>query len=294
MLAFLQQHPAVFLLAISVLGLMVGSFLNVVIHRLPIMMRRAWADECREWLNEEDGQAASAANTEPEQPFNLIVPRSQCPNCGHKISALENVPVLSYLALRGRCAACRAPISLQYPLIEGLTALLSLTVAWRFGYGWETVAALLFTWALIALAVIDIHNKLLPDSITLPILWLGLLVNIGDLFTELESSVLGAVFGYLSLWSVYHLFRLLTGKEGMGYGDFKLLAMLGAWAGWQTLPLTILLSSALGAVVGIALIAIKGRDHNVPIPFGPYLAAAGWIALLWGPQITQWYLRHIV
>jgi leader peptidase (prepilin peptidase)/N-methyltransferase len=292
MLNVFQQHPAAFLLAIAIFGLIVGSFLNVVIHRLPIMMRRAWAQECREWLNA-DGHTGVAPSNESDRRYNLIVPRSQCPDCGHRITAKENIPVISYLSLRGRCAACGAPISLQYPLIEALTALLSLTVAWHFGYGWETVAALPLTWALIALAGIDFHTKLLPDSITLPMLWLGLVVNMGGLFTDLQSSVLGAACGYVSLWSVYHVFRLLTGKEGMGHGDFKLLAMLGAWSGWQTLPLVILLSSVVGAAVGIALIIIKGRDRSNPIPFGPYLAVAGWIAFLWGPQITQWYLRHM-
>lgn len=294
MLTALQDHPAVFLIAIAILGLVIGSFLNVVIYRLPIMMQRTWADECREWLSAAGSTAEIPSDKTFESPFNLVVPRSQCPACGHKITALENIPLISYLALRGRCAACRAPISPQYPIIEILTAILSLIVAWRFGYGWETSAALLFTWALIALSAIDFHVKLLPDAITLPSLWLGLLVNMTGLFTDLQASVLGAVCGYLSLWCVYHLFKLLTGKEGMGYGDFKLLAMLGAWMGWQMLPLTILLSSVVGATVGIALIIVKGRDRDNPIPFGPYLAAAGWIALLCGPQITQWYLRHLL
>jgi leader peptidase (prepilin peptidase) / N-methyltransferase len=294
MLTAFHDHPLAFLLVIAVLGLAVGSFLNVVIHRLPIMIKRAWVHECRAWLNAEDDQTESVARNDANQPYNLIMPRSQCPDCGHRITALENIPVFSYLALRGRCAECRAPISLQYPLIEALAAALSLTVAWRFGYSWEAIAALLFTWALIALAAIDLKTKLLPDSIILPMLWVGLLANTGDVFTNLQSSVLGAVFGYLSLWCVYHLFKFLTGKEGMGYGDFKLLAMVGAWTGWQALPLVVLLSSVVGATVGIGQIFVKGRDRNMPIPFGPYLAIAGWITLLWGPQIIQWYLRHMV
>jgi leader peptidase (prepilin peptidase)/N-methyltransferase len=292
MLAVFGDSPTVFLLAIAILSLVIGSFLNVVIYRLPIMMQRAWADECREWLSAEDSAAGVSADKIPKPPFNLLVPRSQCPTCGHKISALENIPVISYLALRGRCTACHAPISLQYPLVEIVTVILSLIVAWRFGYGWQTIAALLLTWALIALSAIDFHTKLLPDSITLPYLWLGILVNMGGLFTNLQASVLGAVCGYLSLWCVYHLFKLLTGKEGMGYGDFKLLAMLGAWVGWQMLPLVILLSSVVGATMGISLIITKDRNRDNPIPFGPYLAVAGWIAFLWGPQITEVYLRH--
>ncbi|HKF95319.1 MAG TPA: A24 family peptidase [Gammaproteobacteria bacterium] len=293
MFAVLETHPVAFLLAIAILGLTIGSFLNVVIHRLPIMMKRAWADECHEWLKE-NSQTNDAEGEGSGKPYNLIVPRSQCSACGHQITARENVPVISYLVLRGRCAACRASISLQYPLIEILTAILSLIVAWHYGYAWHTVGALLFTWVLIALAVIDFHTQLLPDSITLPMLWLGLLGNVGGLFVDLQSSVLGAACGYLSLWCVYHLFKFLAGKEGMGYGDFKLLAMLGAWGGWQILPLVILLSSVAGAAVGIGLIVIKGRDRNVPIPFGPYLAIAGWIAFLWGPKITQIYLQHVL
>ncbi|MGH8501845.1 MAG: prepilin peptidase [Gammaproteobacteria bacterium] len=288
MLSQLQDNVWFFLLAAGLLGLAAGSFLNVVIHRLPIMMRRAWRRECQEWLNSKDGHIDTAA----EERYNLLVPRSHCPNCGHRIGVLENIPIISFTALGGRCAKCHTPISRRYPLIEALTALLSIAVAWRFGFAWVTAAVLLFTWALIALAAIDLETKLLPDSITLPALWLGVLLNMGGVFTDLQSSVLGAIFGYLSLWFVYHVFKLLTGKEGMGFGDFKLLAMLGAWAGWQALPLIILLSSALGALVGVSLILLLGRDRNIPIPFGPYLAVAGWIALLWGAPITDWYLRH--
>lgn len=293
MLAVLEAHPAAFALTVAILSLAIGSFLNVVIHRLPIMMKRGWTDECREWL-EENSQTKIPAGIKSDQPYNLIVPRSRCSTCGHQISVWENIPIISYLGLRGRCSACRTPISPQYPLVEALTAILSLIVAMHYGYGWQTIGALLFTWALIALAVIDLHTKLLPDSITLPMLWIGVLANVGGLFIDLQSSVLGAVCGYLSLWCVYHLFKLLTGKEGMGYGDFKLLAMLGAWGGWQTLPLIILLSSVVGAAFGLSLIVIKGRDRNIPMPFGPFLAVAGWVALLWGPQITEWYLLHML
>jgi leader peptidase (prepilin peptidase) / N-methyltransferase len=291
MLAAFQDHPAVFVLAITLLGLAVGSFLNVVVHRLPVMLKRAWATECREWLNAQDNQPEQDAVGEP---YNLVTPRSQCPACGRRITAFENIPLLSYLALRGRCAACHTRISPRYPLVEGLTALLSFTVAWRYGYAWATLGALAFTWALIALSAIDLQTTLLPDSITIPWLWLGLLANTGGVFTNLHSSLLGAVFGYLVLWCIYHLFRLVTGKEGMGYGDFKLLAMIGAWTGWQALPLVILLSSAVGACVGIILMVMRGRDRNVPIPFGPYLAVAGWIALLWGDRISAWYLQQML
>ncbi len=284
MLSILQAHPIAFLAAVTLLGLVVGSFLNVVIHRLPIMMKRAWAADCREFLAEEGNSLSQQAAI--QMPYNLIVPGSQCPHCGHKIRALENLPVVSYLALRGRCAKCGARIPLQYPAIEVISALLSLLVAVRYGFSWTTLAALAYTWVLIVLSAIDLRTQLLPDSITLPGLWLGLLVNTGGLFTDLESAVLGAVIGYLTLWSVYHLFKWQSGKEGIGYGDFKLLAMLGAWAGWQALLLIILLSSLAGAVVGIGLIVVKGRDRNIPISFGPYLAATGWIILLWGPLMN--------
>lgn len=280
-----QTYPLLFLGTAFLLGLIVGSFLNVVIHRLPIMLERAWRRECREYLELADGTAADNAPA-----YNLITPRSQCPECGHRITALENIPLLSYLRLGGECARCKTPIPLRYPLVEALTGALSLIVAWRFGYSCEAAGALILTWTLIALAVIDLRTQLLPDAITLPLIWLGLLFNMTGLFTDLPSALLGAVFGYLSLWLVYHFFKRLTGKEGMGRGDFKLLALLGAWMGWQMLPLIILLSSVAGALIGIALILIKGRDRNIPIPFGPYLAIAGWIALLWGDGIIAAYL----
>jgi leader peptidase (prepilin peptidase)/N-methyltransferase len=218
-------------------------------------------------------------------------PRSRCPDCGHQISALENIPVFSYLALRGRCSECGTRISPRYPLIEILTGILSAIVAWHFGYGWPLAAALLFTWSMIPLSVIDLEHQLLPDAIILPVLWAGLVLSLFGVFVDSTTSIIGAAAGYLSLWTVYQVFRLLTGKQGMGFGDFKLLALCGAWMGWQALPAIIVLSSLVGAVVGISLILVRGRDRNLPIPFGPYLAAAGWLALLWGDQITQTYLR---
>ena len=280
----LQAFPVVFYLFIAFLGLVVGSFLNVVVHRLPIMMQRDWREQCRELV------AESGATVEPEERFDLASPGSRCPSCGHRIRALENIPVLSYLALRGRCSACGHRISLRYPMVELLSCVMSLVVAWRFGVSVQTLAVLLFTWPLIALSFIDLDTQLLPDSITLPVLWLGLGFNLFTVIVPLWDAVVGAMCGYGILWIVYQAFRLLTGKEGMGFGDFKLLAMLGAWAGWQSLPLTILISSVLGAVVGISLMAFKGQDREVPIPFGPYLALAGWISLLWGDRIISWYL----
>lgn len=285
----LSENPALFLSFVTILGMMVGSFLNVVIYRFPIMLKRQWAEECRALL-EPGGEPPRDHGSE----FNLIAPRSACPQCGHQIAALENIPVLSYLFLRARCSACGASISIQYPLVEAATGIASLLVAWRFGYTLEAAAALPLVWALIALAVIDFHTKLLPDAITLPFVWAGLLVNLGGLFTDLESALLGAILGYLSLWTVYHVFKRLTGKEGMGFGDFKLLAMFGAWLGWQSLPLIVILSALVGAVTGIALMVALGRDRNVPIPFGPFLAAAGLIALLWGPRISQAYLDFAI
>jgi len=266
----------------GLLGLCVGSFLNVVIHRLPRMMERDWQAQCAELRGE-------PAPAEGER-LTLATPRSRCPHCGHRITALENIPVLSYLFLRGRCSRCGAAISLRYPLIELATALLSAFSVVHFGAGWPGLASLALNWSLIALAWIDFDTQLLPDAITLPLLWLGLAVNIFGTYVDLKSAVVGAMAGYLSLWSVYWLFKLATGKEGMGYGDFKLLGAPGAWLGWQMLPAVILLSSLVGAVVGIALILVAGRGRSVPIPFGPYLAAAGVIALYWGPAITGAYL----
>ena len=288
----LSTSPGLYLCAVALLGLTVGSFLNVVIYRLPIMMEREWRSHCLA-LDEANGpMEGETANPEQvAEKFNLSTPRSRCPHCGHAITALENIPVLSYLWLRGRCSDCGAKISLRYPLIEAITALLSVLVAWNFGFSWPALAGLFFTWALIALTMIDFDHHLLPDSITLPFLWLGLGLSLWVVFVDPASAIIGALAGYLSLWLVYWGFKLLTGKEGMGYGDFKLLAMLGAWMGWKMLPVIILLSSAVGAVVGIALILFRGRDRNIPIPFGPYLAAAGWIALLWGEDLINGYLR---
>lgn len=283
-ISLLESNFAFFLATVFVLGLMVGSFLNVVIYRLPVMMEREWKAQAREYTGQ-DGDA------QEEAPFSLSRPASRCPACDHKIRFYENIPVLSYLVLRGKCSSCKTRISLRYPLIELMTGILSVVIAWHFGFGWQTTAALLLTWALIALSMIDIDHQLLPDAITLPLLWLGLLLSLFPVFADTRDSLIGAIAGYLSLWTVYQLFKLVTGKEGMGYGDFKLLALLGAWMGWQALPMIVLLSSAVGAVLGGAMILIQGRDRAQPIPFGPYLAIAGWIALLWGDQITHAYLR---
>ncbi len=281
-ISYLQHNPLAFFTYVGLLGLMVGSFLNVVIHRLPIMMEQDWRAQCLEFLKQEE--------TNKEPTLTLSTPRSRCPHCGHKIKATENIPIISYLFLKGKCSECTAPISIRYPLIELATCLLSLAVAWRFGISSQTAFALLLTWALISLSMIDFDHKLLPDSITLPFLWLGLLLSLWSTFTSPESAIIGATAGYLSLWSVFQLFRLITGKEGMGFGDFKLLALFGAWLGWQYLPQIIMLSSLVGALIGIALIIVRGRDRNIPIPFGPYLAIAGWISLLWGDYINQVYL----
>jgi len=280
----LQQNPYLFLPFIAFIGLSVGSFLNVVIHRLPIMMERDWSGQCRELLD------LPTQETDPE-PFNLVRPRSRCPNCEHQITALENIPVFSYLFLRGRCSDCGCRISPRYPVVELVTGLLSLLVAWHFGFTWQTAAALALTWALTALSLIDYDHKLLPDSILLPFIWLGLLINLNGVFTDLGSAVIGATAGYISLWSIFQLFKLITGKEGMGYGDFKLLALFGAWLGWHYLFQIVLFSSFVGALFGVLLIMFQGRDRGNPIPFGPYLATAGWICLMWGEQINLAYLR---
>ncbi len=267
------------------LSLLVGSFLNVVIHRLPIMMQRSWREQCREVLE--------LPNDEPPEAeaVTLIRPRSRCPHCNYTIRAIDNIPLLSFALLKGRCSNCGKSISWRYPVVEALTAVLSLIVAWRLGFTMSAGWALLLTWCLIALSFIDLDHQILPDNITLPVLWLGLLANIFATFTDLQSAVVGAIAGYVSLWLVFHAFKLLTGKEGMGFGDFKLLAAFGAWLGWQSLPLIILLSAFTGAVIGILLIALRGRDRDLPMPFGPYLSLAGWIALLWGEQITRAYLQ---
>ena len=280
--------PALFVALAGILGLLVGSFLNVVIHRLPKMMENEWREQCAE-LSAPIDQAPGHSAQKPT--YNLVLPRSACPSCGHRISALENIPVVSYLALGGRCRGCKSKISARYPIVEAMTGLLSGLVAWHFGFGIAGLSALILLWGMIALTFIDADTQLLPDSITLPLLWLGLIVNSDSTFTDLRSAVLGAVFGYLALWSVYWLFKLATKKEGMGYGDFKLLAAIGAWLGWQVLPLVILLSSVVGAVIGIALIVLARMGRNIPLPFGPYLAMAGFIALLWGKPIMDSYLQ---
>lgn len=291
-LALLQHNPVLYLSLVAVLGLIVGSFLNVVIYRLPVMLKRQWKADCVSFLTQES-EPVPDSTTRIDQPFNLVVPRSRCQHCGHLITALENVPVLSYLFLRGRCLECKAPISIRYPLIEILSASLVVLVAWKFGFGLQTAAAMLLSWALICLGFIDYDHQYLPDNITLPFLWLGLFLNLGGLYVDLASAVVGAIVGYLVLWLVYQVFRLITGKEGMGYGDFKLLAMLGAWLGWQALPAIILISTLVGSVIGISLILFKQHNRNHPIPFGPYLAIAGWIVLLWGNKINSAYLDWI-
>lgn len=281
---FLVAQPYAFVIVALILGLVVGSFLNVVILRLPAMLERRWRSQAHEVLR-------------PDQPaptsdrFDLAHPTSHCPHCGHRIRAWENIPIVSFLLLRGKCSACGTRISWRYPLVELTTGLLSATVAWHFGYGWLAGAGLLFTWALVALTFIDYDTQLLPDDVTLPLLWAGLLVNVSHLVAPLPSAVIGAAAGYGLLWLVYHVFKLFTGKEGMGFGDFKLLAALGAWLGWQQLPLVLLFSSFLGAAVGIGFILFAGRDRRLPIPFGPFLCTAGWVAFLWGDEITRYYLR---
>jgi len=302
----LATSPALFIGVCLVLGLLIGSFLNVVIYRLPIMLDRQWREQCAEIsassaltaatdeATPATGTAAAAAGA-PER-FNLVVPRSACPSCRAPITALQNIPLLSFLLLRGRCARCGAPISARYPMVEALTGLLSALVAWKFGFGWPAVAGILLTWFLIALTFIDIDHQLLPDSLTLPLLWLGLTLSLwggqGDAAVpvDVRSSLIGAVAGYLSLWSVYHLFRLVTGKEGMGYGDFKLLGALGAWLGWQMLLPVILIAAVVGAIVGIVMLTIRRQSRATPIAFGPFLAAAGWFALMFGHALVGRYL----
>ncbi|MDM8569682.1 A24 family peptidase [Thiotrichales bacterium HSG1] len=275
-------EPNAVIVAAAIIGLTVGSFLNVVIYRLPIMVEQGWRRDCAELL-----EISSNANTER---FDLILPPSRCPNCSHAITVLENIPIISYILLRGRCSACQHKISIRYPIIEFVSMLLSAIVAWKFGYGWPLLGALLLTWALLAASIIDLDHYLLPDHIVLPLLWLGILFNLFNVYVELELSVIGAMFGYLSLWSVYWVFKLFTGKEGMGYGDFKLLAALGAWLGWLALPGIIFLSSLVGAVIGVSLVMLKVQSQDKPIPFGPFLATAGWLHLIWGEHLIDlWF-----
>jgi leader peptidase (prepilin peptidase)/N-methyltransferase len=284
------QSPLIFVAVTFAFALLIGSFLNVVIHRLPIMMEREWREQCAE-ISE------MPAAELPTGRFDLVVPRSRCPSCNKLITASQNIPVLSYLFLKGQCAECKNPISFRYPLIELLTAVLAAFVAWRFGFGWEAVMAIFLTFCLVSISFIDIDHQLIPDSIALPLLWVGLGMSLFHpvagsevLFIAPKDAIVGAMAGYLSLWSVYQLFKIVTGKEGMGYGDFKLLAALGAWLGWQALPMIIMMSAVVGAIIGISMIVFRRHERSVPIPFGPYLAAAGWITLLYGEAIKNTYL----
>jgi leader peptidase (prepilin peptidase)/N-methyltransferase len=284
------QSPVAFIATAFIFALLIGSFLNVVIYRLPIIMYREWYEQCEELQKAETPEL-------PDKPFGLVVPRSACPSCGAQISAWQNIPVISYLLLGGRCAGCKTKISIRYPLVELLTAVLAAVCATHFGFGWEALMAIGLTFALLAISVIDYDHQLIPDSIVMPLLWVGLGMSLfhpvtgaDTLFVSPVDSIIGAMAGYLSLWSVYQLFKLITGKEGMGYGDFKLLAALGAWLGWQSLHLIILLSAVVGAIFGIAMIVLRGRDRQLPIPFGPYLAMAGWVTMLYGDNIWNAYL----
>jgi len=280
-LVLLQENTALLLIVVGVFSLLIGSFLNAVIYRVPIMLERSWRQDCQEMFGESN-------DNENQETFNILTPRSQCPHCGHGITALENIPVLSYLFLRGKCSSCHHKISIEYPLVETITMLLSVMLAWKFGYGMQLLASLVLLWTLIVLFMIDAKTMFLPDNITYPLLWLGIVINLDHTFIDLESSVLGAIFGYLSLWSVYHIFRLITGKEGMGYGDFKLLAAIGAWGGWQILPFVIMSSAFLGAILGsIWLFIIQKNKASQPIPFGPWLAIAGFIAIVWRNEVGQ-------
>lgn len=286
----LQQNTSFFLIVVGIISLLIGSFLNAAIYRIPIMLENSWREDCEHFLEK---KSVEAAHDEPGK-FNLFVPRSRCPECSHMITAIENIPLLSYLFLKGKCRSCGTHISLQYPLVELFTMLLSLLIAWKFGATVQTLFALFFIWTLITLSLIDAKTMLLPDNLTLPLLWLGIVVNYFGVFTDLRSSVLGAVFGYLSLWSVYQLFKLVTGKEGMGYGDFKLLAALGAWGGWQILPFTIFGSSLIGAIFGILLMLIKRSKDSHPLPFGPWLALAGGLALIWRSDLLTLMKQYLL
>lgn len=289
-LDLLAQYPAFFFSFVFVISLMVGSFLNVVIYRVPVMMERSWQREYQEYFNNEE----SSESQQTEETFNLIKPDSTCPKCGHKIRAWENIPVISWLFLRGKCSNCKTPISIRYPLVELLTAVLSVWIAAHFGFGPEALLGIVITWVLVALTFIDADKMLLPDELTLPLLWLGLGASVFTVFVPPSTAIVGAAVGYLSLWSVYWLFKLVTGKEGMGYGDFKLLAALGAFVGWQGLPIIIILSSLVGAIVGITLIALRRNESSQAIPFGPYLAVAGWLTLMYDEAIQQAYLAWVL
>ncbi len=295
MLDLIANNSTVLIVLSIVLGLLVGSFLNVVIYRIPVMLQREWRQQCCEFLELDEKKFSKDDPTAKHKVFNLVKPDSHCPQCNAPVRAWQNIPILSYVMLHGKCAGCQKPISMRYPVIELVTGLLSGLVAWQFGATWLTLAFLVLTWSLISLTMIDFDHQLLPDNITLPLLWLGLLVNtlLPETTVSAADAVLGAIIGYLSLWSLYWIFKLLTGKEGMGYGDFKLLGALGAWMGWQSLLLIVILSSLVGAVVGIALLLFRGRDRNIPIPFGPYLAGAGFIAMLWGDALTRLYVSSM-
>ena len=285
-LIYLQSNPVAFIATMGLTGLIVGSFINVVIHRLPKIMQREWREQCRELMYPDEKTDQKVA------VYNLITPRSKCPKCDHLIRAYDNIPVISYLFLRGKCRFCKTTIPSKYPLVEIFSSISAAFIAWHFSYGYQALFATILTWGLICLAVIDLEELLLPDNITLPFLWIGLSCNFFYLFTDIRSSLIGAIAGYGILWSVYMLFKLVTGKEAMGYGDFKLLAMLGAWLGWQSLAFIIICSSLLGTAVGISLILFAHRKRGIPIPFGPYLAISGWIALIWGKDITTAYLQY--
>lgn len=290
MLELMSESAPIFIAVVFAFALLIGSFLNVVIYRLPIMMEREWREQANELL-------ATPPETElPEGRFDLVMPRSRCPSCGNMITAWQNIPVISYLLLKGRCAACKASIPMRYPVIEVLTALLAATTAWHFGPGWEALLAIVLSITLLAIAVIDADTQLIPDAVVLPLMWLGIAMSLfhpmagtDTLFISPRDAIVGAMAGYLTLWSVFWLFKLVTRKDGMGYGDFKLLAALGAWLGWQSLPIIIMMSAVVGATVNITLIVARGKDRSIPIPFGPYLAAAGWITMLWGDAIKNTY-----
>jgi leader peptidase (prepilin peptidase)/N-methyltransferase len=289
----MAEFPAFFMGFVFIVSLMVGSFLNVVIYRLPVMMEQSWKAEIAEYTASQY-EGIPAADSSKNIPFNLVKPDSTCPKCKYKIRAWENIPLISWLLLRGKCSQCKNSISIRYPLVEFATGLLSTLVAWHFGFGLAGFAAIVATWLLIAMTFIDLDTMLLPDQLTLSLLWLGLILSIESPFVSSQDALIGAAVGYLSLWSLYWAFKLLTGKEGMGYGDFKLLAAIGAWVGWQHLPVVILLSSFVGAVAGVTLLTIQGKDRNQPIPFGPYLAAAGWLTILYGDVIIAYYWQWML
>ncbi|WP_105101629.1 prepilin peptidase [Microbulbifer pacificus] len=288
MLEYISSHPALLISSAFILGLLIGSFLNVVIHRLPIMMEREYKQDFYSYFEK---TPSADEQKQLSETYNLVLPHSHCPKCNTVIKPWQNIPIISYLLLRGKCGHCGTAISKRYPLVELVTGILTAIVVWQLGFTWQALAGVFFTWALVALTGIDFDKQLLPDNITLPLLWVGLLINIWGVFVPLQDAVIGAIVGYLSLWAVFHLFKLVTGKEGMGAGDFKILAAIGAWFGWQSVLLVIPLSAAVGALVGIVWTLVSGRDKNLPIAFGPYLAGAAWIAMLWGEQIVGWYFR---